>query len=171
MSNLEFTPPIIVDSIRIGESTEVIARVNIPRATLPTTYYATAKAMQQSGDPAKNFVIVLNVNYQDSIDQGIIPSDNPVTGSYVDIAVIGDPGDHTLTIMNMAAEIVISTTVNIPKYATSALSANPPSSTIYHWTLVNNSGKGVASGLYVAILQTKINKIDKVFTKKLLIVK
>ena len=168
MSNIQFTPPIIIDSMKLGESTEVSVRVDIPRITLPTTYVARAKAMQQSGNPAKNFVIVLGVLYESDISEGVIISDNPVTGSYVDIAVIGDAGTTPkLTIMNMAAEIVLTTEVELPKYG--AVTTNP--SGIYHWTLNNANGKPVASGLYVVIAQTKVNGKDKVFTKKLLIVK
>jgi len=157
MSKIEFTPPIIIDSVRVGESTEVAVRVDIPRAMLPTIYVAKAKAMQQSGDPAKNFVIVLNVNYEIDISEGLIVSDNPVTGSYVDIACIGT--DPTLTIMNMAAEIV--------RTATKDEILNG----VYRWNLNNAKGKGVASGLYAVILQTTIDGKEKVFTKKLLIVK
>jgi uncharacterized membrane protein len=172
MSNIQFTPPIIIDSMRIGESTEVSVRVDIPRLTLPTTYVARAKAMQQSGNPAKNFVIVLGVLYESDISEGIIVSDNPVTGSYVDISVIGDAGTTPkLTIMNMAAEIVLTQEVELQKYG--VVTTIP--SCIYHWNLNNANGKPVASGMYVVIAQTKVTidgkQQDKVFTKKILIVK
>jgi len=154
---LAFTPPIIVDSMRIGESTEVVARVDIPRATLPTVYIAKAKAMQQSGDPAKNFIIRLNVVYQPDISEDIVFSDNPVTGAYVDIACLGS--EPKLTLMNMAAEIV------------QTANSKDMTNGVYRWNLTNSKGKPIASGMYVAVLQTKIDGKDKVFTKKLLIVK
>jgi hypothetical protein len=167
--NIQFTPPIIIDSIRVNESTAVTVRIEIPRAALPTMYFARAKAMQQRGEPAKNFVIALNVIYQTDISEGEIVSDNPVTGSYVDIACIGDPGTKPkLTIMNMAAEIVITGELTIPKYG-EAISTG--TDYFYHWDLKNAHGKDVASGLYVAIIETKVGGKDKVFTKKILIVR
>ncbi|MCX8015268.1 MAG: hypothetical protein N2748_04540, partial [candidate division WOR-3 bacterium] len=157
MSAIEFTPPIIVDSIKLGDSVEVTTRVNIPRGMLPGSYVAKAKAMQHRGDPAKNFVILLNVRYRPDISEEIIFSDNPVTGSYVDIGVYGE--NPRLTIMNMAAEIVLTVPSENIKDG------------VYRWTLVNTKGKAVAPGLYVVILQANIEGKDKVFTKKLLIVK
>ncbi|MEO0227858.1 MAG: hypothetical protein ABIL70_07415 [candidate division WOR-3 bacterium] len=157
MKTIEFTPPIIVDSIKVGESTEVTLRVDIPRGMLPGHYIAKAKAMQQRGDPAFNFIILLNVRYRPDISEEIIFSDNPVTGSYVDIGVYGS--EPRLTIMNMAAEIVLTVPTEEIKDG------------VYRWNLVNAKGKSVAPGLYVVILQSKIDEKDKVFTKKLLIVK
>jgi hypothetical protein len=161
--NIAFTPPIIIDSIRVGESTEVTVRVDIPRLSLSADYSARAKAMQASGDPAKNFIIILRVNYQDSISPGIIVSDNPVTGAYVNIGIFGDAGAKPkLTIMNMAAEIVLTHEFEL-KYGSK--------SEVYTWNLTNNNGKSIASGMYAIILQTTVNGKDKVFTKKILIVR
>jgi hypothetical protein len=162
-SSLEFTPPILIDSMRIGESAQVIARVSIPKLTLPTMYVARAKAMQQRGDPAKNFVVVLYVNYQNNISEGLTFSDNPVTGAFVNIGYLGDVDSRPkMTIMNMAAEIVRTEEFEL-KYGTT--------SGVFNWNLCNAAGKSIASGMYAVILQTKINGEDKVFTKKLLIVK
>ena len=160
--NIAFTPPIIIDSMRVGESTEVTVRVDIPRLTMSGIYSARAKAMQERGDPAKNYIIILKVNYQDSISVGVTVSDNPVTGAYVNIGYYGDDGAKPkLTIMNMAAEIVLTKEFEL-KYG---------KSDVFTWNLTNNNGKLIASGMYAIILQTTINGKDKVFTKKVLVVK
>jgi uncharacterized membrane protein len=165
--NMQFSPPILIDSMVIGESRTVTCRVEIPKATLPTRYIAKAKAMQQSGDPAKNFVVVLYVKYRINVDEGIVVSDNPVTEPYVDIGYWGEPGKPVqLTIMNMAAEIVHTKGLALDEGTNSG---------VYTWYLKNDKEKEVASGLYVIITQfttTEEGKsVDKVFTKKILIVK
>jgi hypothetical protein len=165
--NIQFAPPIIVDSLRIGESTAVNLRIEIPKATLPTRYIAKAKAMQQRGDPAKNFVIVLDVDYRTDVDEGIIVSDNPVTGNYVDIGYIGEPGKLVkLTIMNMAAEVVHTKEFTLDERANSG---------VYRWYLVNDRGKDIAPGIYIIITHyttTENGKsVERVFRKKLLIVR
>jgi uncharacterized membrane protein len=163
-SVLEFTPPILIDSMLISESESVCARVEIPRGALPTRYIAKAKAMQQRGDPAKNFVVVLDVGYRHLVDDGLVFSDNPVTGPYVDIGYIFEAGQPVkLTIMNMAAEIV-----HVKEFKEDATG-------VYRWYLTNDKGKEVAPGLYVVINECTLT-IDEeltkqVFTKKLLIVK
>ncbi|MEO0131840.1 MAG: hypothetical protein ABIK73_02700, partial [candidate division WOR-3 bacterium] len=164
---IQFAPPVIIDSIQIGDSVEVSLRVEIPQGVLPTRYTAKAKAMQQHGDPAKNFVIVLDVQYRPDIDEGIVVSENPVLSNYVDIGYIGEPGQPVkLTIMNMAAEIV----------HTKELTVDPgTNSGVYRWYLKNDKEQNVAPGIYVIITQftTTENEqpVEKVFRKKILIVR
>ncbi|MCS7259076.1 MAG: hypothetical protein NZ601_06945, partial [candidate division WOR-3 bacterium] len=164
---IQFTPPVIIDSIRIGDSVEVSLRIEIPNGVLPTRYVAKAKAMQQRGDPAKNFVIVLDVRYRHNIDEGIIVNENPVLGNYVEIGYIGEPGKPVkLTIMNMAAEIVHTKEFTLESGKNSA---------VYRWYLKNDKGNDVAPGIYVIITQfTTIENeqpVERVFRKKILIVR
>lgn len=154
---IEFTPPILIDSIVVGESVPVNLRIEIPKGALPGVYISKAKAMQQRGQPAKNFVIKLTVKYRIDIDEGIVFSENPVNGPYVDIACLGT--NRKITIMNMAAEIVRTA------------GEKDIRDDVFRWNLKNDKEKEVASGLYVVINECEVDGKKLVFTKKILVVK
>jgi len=85
--------------------------------------------------------------------------DNPVLGDRTVIRFQVDAGyEPQITIMNMAGEIVLDKKL-------------PAGTNAFEWLLTNEAGKEVASGVYLVIVRTKVNGVEKVIRKKLLILR
>ena len=156
-SQITFTKSVI-DSIARGDSVTVTMRIDVPKHEARGTYTGWIAVMGANGTPTDSAKVVLEVKSNEAISF----DNNPVTTSSVKIGYTGDVGYRpTLTIMNMAADIVLN--VKLP-----AITGN---NDVYVWRLTNAAGKAVAPGLYIVMLKTKENGTIKVYRSKLLIVR
>jgi len=148
----------IIDSIARGDSASVDVRVDLPAHVYRGVYSGWISVASVSGTPSDSVLLVVDVKSEEVVSF----SDNPVKGGSVRIGYTGDVGYRpTLKIMNMAADVVLS--VKLPP-----ITGN---NDVYIWKLVNAAGKKVAPGLYIVVIKTKVNGIEKVYRSKLLIVR
>jgi uncharacterized membrane protein len=153
-----FTPPVL-DTMGVDDSTMVNVGVQIPDGMTRGNYYGSIEVRDDVGAPFDTLVLMLTV----SSEEAVAFSDNPVTGDWVEIGYYGEPGyEPRLTIVNMAAEMVLQERLE-PIPATGADS--------YTWDLKNEAGKDVASGLYIVMVETKIDGEETVVRRKLLVIR
>jgi len=148
----------VIDSIARGDTASVTVRIDIPKHVARGTYLGWLMVSGANGTPSDSALIVLNI----SSNEAISFDNNPVTGSTVKIGYSGDVGYRpTLTIMNMAADVVLKV----------VLPAITGTNDVYKWNLTNKAGNAVAPGLYIVMLKTKVNGKIKVYRSKLLILR
>jgi len=151
--------PDLIDTLASGDSAAVKLEIDIPPEILADIYTGEIKALDDDGNPSASAEVQLTVNSNIMLTF----SDNPVRGDIVYIGYRADPGtDASITVANMAAEIVRTEDVSMP--------ADKQSAT-FSWDLTNDNNRLVASGTYFCLVKAVINGENKVSIKKLMVVR
>jgi len=156
-----FTPTVI-DVLAIDDTTDVVMSVEIPRFTMAGEYIGEFMVGKEGG-PLDMAVVVLTV-----ISETEIAVDrNPVIGDKVNISVKADDDfEPKLTILNLAGEIV-----RFKEAFAAPVGKSGVTTRVYEWRLDNPAGKKVAPGMYIILIQTRIDGKEKVLRDKILVIR
>lgn len=177
-SNLISVSPPSFSSIGFGDTVRVTVTVDIPRGILGGRYRGTL-TLQSANGPSVNVPVILIV----TSSRGIAFENNPVrnvNGGVARIAFNGDPGTaYKVVIFDMAALMTYETSgtvfagqtqAGVPGTAT-APAPGADFAVSVTWPLVNNRGEGVASGMYVVVVESIVNGQRQLARDKLIVIR
>jgi hypothetical protein len=170
--NVTFTPASL-SAIQFGDTARIVVTVQIPRGILGGRYRGTI-IVQGEGTPPQQIPLIVIV----TSSRGILFGNNPVreiNGDIANIAFNGDPGtDWRLTIYDMAGLVTYKTSGRV--FAGAAL---PGGTTLVGadfavnviWPLRNNRGEGVASGMYLVVVESIVSGQRQLAQDKLMVIR
>ena len=170
--NVTFTPASL-SAIQFGDTARIVVTVQIPRGILGGRYRGTI-IVQGEGTPPQQIPLIVIV----TSSRGILFGNNPVreiNGDIANIAFNGDPGtEWRLTIYDMAGLVTYKTSGRV--FAGAAL---PGGTTLVGadfavnviWPLRNNRGEGVASGMYLVVVESIVSGQRQLAQDKLMVIR
>ena len=170
--NIVFSPGNVA-GIQLGDTTRVTITVQIPRGILGGRYRG-AIIVQGQGTPPQQIPLIVIV----TSSRGILFGNNPVreiNGDIANIAFNGDPGtDWRLTIYDMAGLVTYKASGKV--FAGAAL---PGGTTLVGadfavnviWPLRNGRGEGVASGMYLVVVESIVSGQRQLAQDKLMVIR
>jgi hypothetical protein len=171
-SNISISPASL-SGIQQGDTARVTVTVNIPRGLLGGRYRGTL-IVQGEGTAPQQIPIILIV----TSSRGILFGNNPVreiNGDIANIAFNGDPGtEWKLTIYDMAGMVAYKSTGTVFAGAplpgtTTPVGADFAVNVI--WPLRNNRGEGVASGMYLVVVESIVSGQRQLAQDKLMVIR
>lgn len=162
-----------LSGIQFGDTARVTLTVQIPRGILGGRYRGSLIVQGEGTAPQQIPLIVIVTS-----TRGILFGNNPVreiNGDIANIAFNGDPGtEWKLTIYDMAGLVTYKTTGTV--FAGSPL---PGSSTRIGadfavnaiWPLRNGRGEGVASGMYLVVVESIVGGQRQLAQDKLMVIR
>lgn len=171
-ANIAITPASL-SGIQLGDTARVTVTVQIPRGILGGRYRGTL-IVQAEGAAPQQIPLILIVTSA----RGILFGNNPVreiNGDIANIAFNGDPGTPwILTIYDMAGMVTYKTKGTV--FAGAALPGNPTLvgadfAVNVIWPLRNNRGEGVASGMYLVVVESIVSGQRQLAQDKLMVIR
>lgn len=165
--------PASLASIQMGDTTRLVVTVQIPRGILGGRYRGTLR-VQSSGTAPEQIPIVVIV----TSTRGILFGNNPVreiNGDIANIAFNGDPGTQwKLAIYDMAGLITYKTSGTVfpgstPVGGGPLVGADFAVNVI--WPLQNGRGEGVASGMYLVVVESIVEGKRQLAQDKLMVIR
>lgn len=162
-----------LSGIQFGDTARVTITVQIPRGILGGRYRGSLIVQGEGTSPQQIPLIVIVTS-----TRGILFGNNPVreiNGDIANIAFNGDPGtEWKLTIYDMAGLVTYKTTGTV--FAGSPL---PGSTTLIGadfavnaiWPLRNGRGEGVASGMYLVVVESIVGGQRQLAQDKLMVIR
>jgi hypothetical protein len=175
--NITFSPPSLA-SIARGDTARITVTVAIPRGILGGRYRGTILA--QGGDAASVQIPLIVIV---TSSRGIAFENNPVTnsnGGLARIAFNADPGTtYKVAIFDVAGLLTFTTEgqvfAGISTTGTPGTVEAPASGADFAvnvlWSLRNGRGEGVASGLYVVVVESIVNGQRVLARDKLIVIR
>ena len=171
-SNITISPGNIA-GLQFGDTTRITVSVQIPRGILGGRYRGSLVVQGQGTAPQRIPLIVIVTS-----TRGILFSNNPVreiTGDIANIAFNGDPGTAwRLSIFDMAGLVTYKTSGTVFAGAplpggTTVVGADFAVNVI--WPLRNGRGEGVASGMYLVVVESIVNGQRQLAQDKLMVIR
>ena len=171
-ANVSFTPAQL-SGIQFGDTARVTVTVQIPRGILGGRYRGTIIVQGEGTAPQQIPLIVIVTS-----SRGILFGNNPVreiNGDIANIAFNGDPGtEWRLTIFDMAGLVTYKTNGTVFAGAplpggTTLVGADFAVNVI--WPLRNNRGEGVASGMYLVVVESIVSGRRQLAQDKLMVIR
>jgi hypothetical protein len=171
-SNITISPGNLA-GVQVGDTTRITVTVQIPRGLLGGRYRGTI-IVQGNGTAPQQIPLILIV----TSSRGILFGNNPVreiNGDIANIAFNGDPGTAwRLSIYDMAGLVTYKTSGTV--FAGAAL---PGGTTLVGadfavnviWPLRNNRGEGVASGMYLVVVESIVSGQRQLAQDKLMVIR
>ena len=171
-SNITISPGNLA-GVQVGDTTRITVTVQIPRGLLGGRYRGTI-IVQGNGTAPQQIPLILIVTSA----RGILFGNNPVreiNGDIANIAFNGDPGTAwRLSIYDMAGLVTYKTSGTV--FAGAAL---PGGTTLVGadfavnviWPLRNNRGEGVASGMYLVVVESIVSGQRQLAQDKLMVIR
>jgi hypothetical protein len=165
--------PSSLASIQMGDTTRLVVTVQIPRGLLGGRYRGTLR-VQSSGTAPEQIPIVVIV----TSTRGILFGNNPVreiNGDIANIAFNGDPGTQwRLAIYDMAGLVTYKTSGTVfpgstPVGGGPLVGADFAVNVI--WPLQNGRGEGVASGMYLVVVESIVEGKRQLAQDKLMVIR
>ncbi len=172
--NITFSAPSLA-SLSRTDTARVTLSVNVPRGILGGRYRGLILVQAQGVTTAQIPLVVFVTS-----SRGLVFENNPVrnTSGIARIAFNGDPGTgYTVAIFDMNGLIVYTTTGTIYP---GVVPAGAPAGTIgsgadfaaaVPWPLVNGLGQGVASGMYLVVVESIVNGQRQLAKDKLMVIR
>lgn len=170
--NVSFSPTSIA-ALANGDTARVVVTVQIPRGILGGRYRGTLR-VQAAGTAPREIPLIVIV----TSTRGILFGNNPVreiNGDIANIAFNGDPGTQwKLAIYDMAGLVTYKTSGTVfggavPVGGTTAVGADFAVNVI--WPLVNGRGEGVASGMYLVVVESIVEGKRQLAQDKLMVIR
>jgi hypothetical protein len=170
--NITFSPGNLAGVV-VGDTTRVVVTVQIPRGILGGRYRGTL-IVQGSGTAPQQIPLIVIV----TSSRGILFGNNPVreiSGDIANIAFNGDPGTTwRLAIYDMAGLVTYKTSGTVFNGAalpggTTLVGADYAVNVI--WPLRNNRGEGVASGMYLVVVESIVSGQRQLAQDKLMVIR
>jgi hypothetical protein len=171
-SNITISPGSIA-GLQFGDTTRITVSVQIPRGILGGRYRGSLVVQGQGTAPQQIPLIVIVTS-----TRGILFSNNPVreiNGDIANIAFNGDPNTTwRLSIYDMAGLVTYKTSGTVFAGAalpggTALVGADFAVNVI--WPLRNNRGEGVASGMYLVVVESIVNGQRQLAQDKLMVIR
>lgn len=175
-SLISASPPAF-SQIAFGDTARVTISVAVPRGILGGRYRGTL-FVQASNAPGLSVPVVLIV----TSSRGLAFENNPVRNSpgVARIAFNADPGtEYKLAIFDMSGLLVYTTTGTV--FAGVSLTGTPGTvdspaagadfAVSVTWPLVNGRGEGVASGMYLVVVESTVNQQRQLAQAKLIVIR
>ena len=175
-SRITISPPSF-SSVGFGDTVRVTVNVDIPRGILGGRYRGIMTLSSANAAPIEVPVILIV-----SSSRGIAFENNPVrnVNGVARIAFNGDPGtEYKVVIFDMAALITYETKGTV--FAGTTVTGTPGTidnpaagadfAVSVTWPLVNNRGEGVASGMYVVVVESIVNGQRQLARDKLIVIR
>ena len=159
--------------IQVGDSTRLTVTVQIPRGLLGGRYRGSL-IVQAAGVAPQQIPLIVIV----TSTRGIVFGNNPVreiNGDIANIAFNGDPGTQwRLAIYDMAGLVTYKTTgtvyAGIP-VAGSTTGVDADFAVNFIWPLRNGRGEGVASGMYLVVVESIVDGKRQLAQDKLMVIR
>jgi hypothetical protein len=170
--NVTFSPASLA-ALANGDTTRVIVTVQIPRGILGGRYRGSIR-IQGTGTAPQQIPLIVIV----TSTRGILFGNNPVreiNGDIANIAFNGDPGTQwKLVIYDMAGLVTYKTTGTVfqgsaPAGGGPAVGADFAVNVI--WPLLNGRGEGVASGMYLVVVESIVEGKRQLAQDKLMVIR
>ncbi|NUQ21394.1 MAG: hypothetical protein HOQ09_10585 [Gemmatimonadaceae bacterium] len=172
-SNISFSPGNLA-GIQFGDTARVVVTVQIPRGILGGRYRGEL-IVQGQGTAAQRVPLIVIV----TSTRGILFGNNPVreiNGDLANIAFNGDPGTGwKLSIYDMDGLVTYKTTGTVfagsplPTGGSTLVGADYAVNVI--WPLRNGRGEGVASGMYLVVVESMVNGKRQLAQDKLMVIR
>jgi hypothetical protein len=174
--NIEITPPSL-SSLLLGDTARISVTVNVPRGILGGRYRGLL-LVQANEAASVQIPLIVTV----SSGRGIVFENNPVRNQngVANIAFNGDPGtSYRLAIMDLAGLMVYEVSGTVFPGLSATVPA-PPAGTVLpgadfavsvNWPLINGRGEGVASGMYVVVVESTVNGQRQLARDKLMVIR
>jgi hypothetical protein len=162
-----------LSGIQFGDTARVTLTVQIPRGILGGRYRGSLIVQGEGTAPQQIPLIVIVTS-----TRGILFGNNPVreiNGDIANIAFNGDPGtEWKLTIYDMAGLVTYKTTGTV--FAGSPLPGSPTLigadfAVNAIWPLRNGRGEGVASGMYLVVVESIVGGQRQLAQDKLMVIR
>jgi hypothetical protein len=170
--NVTFSPTSLA-ALQINDTARVIVTVQIPRGILGGRYRGSIRVQSGGTAPQQIPLIVIVTS-----TRGILFGNNPVreiNGDVANIAFNGDPGTQwKLAIYDMAGLVTYKTSGTVfagavPPGGTTAVGADFAVNVI--WPLQNGRGEGVASGMYLVVVESIVEGKRQLAQDKLMVIR
>lgn len=170
--NVTFSPGSIA-ALGNADTARIVVTVQIPRGILGGRYRGSLR-VQAGGTAAQQIPLIVIV----TSTRGILFGNNPVreiNGDIANIAFNGDPGtEWKLSIYDMAGLLAYKTTGTVfagstPVGGGTLVGADFAVNVI--WPLVNGRGEGVASGMYLVVVESLVNGKRQLAQDKLMVIR
>lgn len=171
-SNVTISPSSLA-ALQLGDTTRLVVTVQIPRGILGGRYRGSLR-VQSTGTAPQEIPLVVVV----TSTRGILFGNNPVreiNGDLANIAFNGDPGTQwKLAIYDMAGLVTYKTSGTVfagsqPAGGTGLVGADFAVNAI--WPLLNGRGEGVASGMYLVVVESIVNGKRQLAQDKLMVIR
>lgn len=164
-------------SIAVADSQRVTVTVNIPPGVLGGRYRGTLFVQGQGATPQTIPLVVIVTS-----SRGIVFENNPVrnTNGVARIAFNGDPGtDYKVGIFDMNGLLVYTTNgtvfAGLTPTGTPGTVQNPAPGADFAvnvtWPLVNGRGQGMASGVYLVVVESIVNGQRQLARDKIIVIR
>ena len=170
--NVTFSPTSLA-ALANGDTTRIVVTVQIPRGILGGRYRGSIR-IQGAGTAPQEIPLIVIV----TSTRGILFGNNPVreiNGDVANIAFNGDPGTQwKMSIYDMAGLVTYKTSGTVfagsqPVGGTGLVGADFAVNVI--WPLRNGRGEGVASGMYLVVVESIVNGKRQLAQDKLMVIR
>jgi len=172
--NVTITPANI-SGLLVSDTTRLTVTVQIPRGILGGRYRGSL-IVQAGGTAAQQIPLIVIV----TSTRGILFGNNPVreiNGDIANIAFNGDPGTPwKLSIYDMAGLVAYKTSGTV--FAGAPIPGGAPTDLVgadfavnVIWPLRNGRGEGVASGMYLVVVESMVNGKRQLAQDKLMVIR
>ena len=171
-ANVTFSPGSL-SGVQLGDTTRITVTVQIPRGILGGRYRGTIIVQGNGTAPQQIPLIVIVTSLR-----GILFGNNPVreiNGDIANIAFNGDPGTPwRLSIYDMAGLVTYKTSGTVFAGAPlpgTAVNVGADFAVNVIWPLRNNRGEGVASGMYLVVVESIVSGQRQLAQDKLMVIR